>query len=324
VDQRVAQDRVTGDLSRMGSLDLSALSRRLPSRPLTRFAPSPTGYLHLGHVANAIYVWGIARALGGRVLLRMEDHDRGRCRPVYESAALEDLDWLGLEADLGLTDGLRDGPSAYRQSDCSSWYEDALGVLGERGRIFACDCSRKDIAAEAGDAFNEETVYPGRCRDRGLESAPRRGLRLRMEAGAERFVDGVLGEQSQEPALQCGDLLLRDRLGQWTYQLAVVVDDLRHGVDLVIRGEDLLSSTGRQLRVGRLLGRERPPVFLHHPLISKPDGAKLSKASGDTGIRELRRAGVRPAAVLGRAAWLTGLLEQPRDIGAAELPDLFS
>ncbi len=307
----------------MRSIDLAALRRRLPARPLTRFAPSPTGYLHLGHVANAVYVWGIARALDGRVLLRMEDHDRGRCRPAYEAAALEDLDWLGLVPDLGTTGEFRGGSSPYRQSDCSACYEEALEVLGERGRIFACDCSRKDIAADAGEVFNEETVYPGRCRDRALEPAPGRGLRLRMDSGSERFVDGRLGEQSQEPAAQCGDLLLRDRLGQWTYQLAVVVDDMRHGVDLVVRGEDLLSSTGRQLRIGRLLGREEPPVFVHHPLISKPDGAKLSKASGDTGIRELRRAGVRPPTVLGRAAWLTGLLDQPRDIGVEELRHLF-
>jgi glutamyl/glutaminyl-tRNA synthetase len=307
----------------MSSLDLTALARRLPARPLTRFAPSPTGYLHLGHVANAIYVWGIARALGGRVLLRMEDHDRGRCRPAYEAAALEDLAWLGLEPDAGATEQFPGGPSPYRQSDCSACYEDAMRLLGQRARIFACDCSRRDIALEAGDAFNEETVYPGRCRDRGLAPEPGRGLRLRMETGIERFLDGLLGEQSQVPAEQCGDLLLRDRQGQWTYQLAVVVDDLRHGVDLVIRGEDLLSSTGRQIRLARLLGRERPPVFLHHPLISKPDGAKLSKASGDTGIRELRRAGVRSATVLGRAAWMTGLLDRPRDVPAADLVELF-
>jgi glutamyl-Q tRNA(Asp) synthetase len=307
----------------MSSLDLTALARRLPARPLTRFAPSPTGYLHLGHVANAIYVWGIARALGGRVLLRMEDHDRGRCRPAYEAAALEDLAWLGLDPDVGATEEFSSGPSPYRQSDCSACYEDAMRLLAERARMFACDCSRRDIALEAGDTFDEETVYPGRCRDRGLAPERGRGLRLRMETGVERFPDGLLGEQSQVPAEQCGDLLLRDGQGQWTYQLAVVVDDLRHGVDLVIRGEDLLSSTGRQIRLARLLGRERPPVFLHHPLISKPDGAKLSKASGDTGIRELRRAGVRAAAVLGRAAWMTGLLDRPRDVPAADLGELF-
>jgi glutamyl-tRNA synthetase/glutamyl-Q tRNA(Asp) synthetase len=307
----------------MQSPDLAALAARLPARPLTRFAPSPTGYLHLGHVANAIYVWGIARALGGRVLLRMEDHDRTRCRPTYETATLEDLEWLGLEPDLGSPIDFRNGSSGYRQSDCAEVYEAALETLGRHGRLFACDCSRKDIAAEAGDPFNEETVYPGRCRERGLGPGPGRGLRLRLDAGVERFTDGLLGEQSQEPAAQCGDLLVRDRMGQWTYQFTVVVDDLRHGVDLVIRGADLLSSTGRQLRLGRVLGREGPPVFLHHPLISKPDGAKLSKASGDTGIRELRRTGLGPQAVLGRAAWLTGLLDQPRDLEAAALPDLF-
>jgi glutamyl/glutaminyl-tRNA synthetase len=307
----------------MRSLDLAPLATRLPAAPLTRFAPSPTGYLHLGHVANAIYVWGIARALGGRVLLRMEDHDRGRCRPEYEAAALEDLEWLGLEPDVGRPGEFRSGPSAYRQSDCSATYREALGGLDAQGRTFVCDCSRKDIAAEAGDPFNEETVYPGRCRDRGLAPDPGRGIRLRIEPGAERFVDGLLGELCQEPAAQCGDFLLRDRLGQWTYQLAVVVDDFRHHVDLVIRGEDLLSSTGRQLRLGRLLGREWPPVFLHHPLINKPDGAKLSKASGDAGVRELRRAGMRSATVLGRAAWLTGLLQEPRDVEVKELAELF-
>jgi len=103
----------------------------------------------------------------------------------------------------------------------------------------------------------------------------------------------------------------------------VVVDDERQGVDLVIRGEDLLSSTGRQLRLGRLLGRDRPPVFLHHPLIRKPDGAKLSKSSGDTGIGELRRAGATPGAVLGRAAWLTGLIAEPRELAPGDLPGLF-
>jgi glutamyl-Q tRNA(Asp) synthetase len=307
----------------MRSLDLSGLAARLPARPLTRFAPSPTGYLHLGHVANAIYVWGLARALGGRVLLRMEDHDRSRCRPAYETAALEDLEWLGLAPDVGQPGEFRSGPSSYRQSDCAETYEAALRTLGRHARVFGCNCSRKDIAAEAGDPFNEETAYPGRCRGRGLGPGPGRGLRVRMDPGTERFTDGLLGELSQEPAVQCGDLLLRDRMGHWTYQFAVVVDDLRHGVDLVIRGEDLLSSTGRQLRLGRLLGRDRPPVFLHHPLISKPDGAKLSKASGDTGIRELRRAGAAPSEVLGLAAWLTGLLDQPRDVAVGELADLF-
>ena len=140
-----------------------------------------------------------------------------------------------------------------------------------------------------------------------------------MEPGPETFTDALLGVVTQEPSEQCGDMLLRDRTGNWTYQFAVVVDDGRHDVDLVVRGEDLLSSTGRQIRLSRMLGRERPPVFLHHPLIRKEDGAKLSKSSGDTGVRELRRAGASPEMVLGRAAWQVGLLNRPKDVGAQDI-----
>jgi glutamyl-tRNA synthetase/glutamyl-Q tRNA(Asp) synthetase len=307
----------------MPPFDLDALARRLPGNPLTRFAPSPTGFLHLGHVANAVHVWGIARALGGKVLLRLEDHDRGRCHPEYEAAILEDLEWLGLEPDVGTVAELRSGPSSFRQSDCADEYEAALGRLRQAAHVFACDCSRRDIALEGGDRFNQETAYSGRCRERGLSPGVGRGIRVHLAPGAERFHDALLGEQVQEPAAQCGDLLVRDRLGRWTYQFTVVVDDLRHGVDLVVRGSDLLDSTGRQLRLGRLLRREPPPVFLHHRLIIKPGGAKLSKATGDTGIRELRRAGITPDTVLGRAAWLTGLLEQPGALRPGELARLF-
>jgi glutamyl/glutaminyl-tRNA synthetase len=307
----------------MPPIDVAALATRLPARPLTRFAPSPTGYLHLGHVVNAVYVWGLARALGGRVLLRLEDHDRTRCRPAYENALLADLDWLGLEPDLGRAAELRQGGSPYRQSDCGAIYETQLGRLRAAGLVFGCDCSRREVDAEAGGAFNRETRYPGRCRGRELAPDPGRGVRVRMEPGEECFVDAGLGELRQDPSAQCGDMLLRDRLGHWTYQFAVVVDDLRHGVDLVIRGADLVDSTGRQLRLARLLGGVRPPVFLHHPLVCKPDGAKLSKSAGDTGVRELRAAGVPAVEVLGRAAWMGGLLEHPRPLGVGDLPRLF-
>ncbi len=307
----------------MPPLALEALARRLPDRPLTRFAPSPTGYLHLGHAVNAVYVWGVARALGGRVLFRLEDHDRGRCRPEYESAVLDDLEWLGLEPDLAAPAELRRGPSPYRQSDCGGAYQEALDRLAAAGLVFGCECSRREIDAEAGDVFNRETRYPGRCRDRGLPLDGGRGVRLRVEPGLEPFEDARLGPQVQEPAEQCGDFLVRDRFGRWTYQFAVVVDDVRHGVDLVIRGEDLLESTGRQLMLGRLLGRKRPAVFLHHPLIFRPDGLKLSKANRDSGIRDLREAGLTRHEVLGRAAWLGGLLDRPRPVAPDDLADLF-
>ena len=147
---------------------------------------------------------------------------------------------------------------------------------------------------------------------------------MELGPGVERFEDGLLGPQAQEPAAQSGDLLLRDRLGNWTYQFAVVGDDLRQGVDLVVRGADLLDSTGRQLALGRLLGRPAPPVFLHHPLILKPSGEKLSKANRDTGLGELRARGWSPDRVLGEAAARGGLLPQARRLAADELARLFT
>ena len=295
-----------------------------PRRPLTRFAPAPTGYLHLGHAASAVWVWGIARALGGTVLLRIEDHDCGRFRPEYEQALLEDLEWLGLEPDLGLPTQYRAGRCEFRQSERGALYHQELAGLTGAGLIYACDCSRRRLRESVGDVPNAEAPYDGRCRDRGLAPAAGHGLRLRMEPGTERFVDLRLGAQAQDPSAQCGDLLVRDRLGQWTYQFAVTVDDWRQGVDLIVRGADLLESTGRQLRLARLLGRPSVPRFLHHPLILSASGAKLSKANRDTGLRDLRAGGVTPGEVLGAAAASTGLLAAPVALRAADLAELFA
>jgi len=264
----------------------------------TRFAPSPTGYLHLGHVVNAIYVWGLARALQGRVLLRIEDHDRIRSRRPFEDAILEDLAWLGFVPD----DGLR---PLRRQSDNDAAHLRALASLQATHHVFACDCSRKEIGGER---------YPGNCRHRRLQPGdvlpPGMGIRVVLDDEPERFDDLALGEIMQRPSEQCGDLLLRDRDGHWTYQFAVTVDDMNDGIDLVIRGQDLLSSTGRQIKLARMLGRASVPQFFHHPLIHKADGEKLSKASGDSGVRELRAAGARPSAVIGLAAAALGLIER--------------
>lgn len=257
---------------------------------VTRFAPSPTGYLHLGHVVNAIYVWRTARDAGGRVLLRMEDRDRVRCRPEYEAAILDDLDWLGFEPDEGRWPLLR-------QSDRAHLYAEALERLRATHHVYACDCSRRQMASEQ---------YDGHCRDRRLREGPGRGLRVRIEPGVERFEDLLLGPIEQTPADQCGDLLLRDRDGHWTYQFAVTVDDMLQGITHVIRGADLVASTGRQLRLARMLGRADRPVYLHHPLVLKPGGEKLSKGAADTGVRELRLGGASAAKVLALAAATAG------------------
>jgi glutamyl-tRNA synthetase/glutamyl-Q tRNA(Asp) synthetase len=287
--------------------DLTSAAALFRTPPITRFAPSPTGYLHLGHIVNAIYVWGVARALGGRVLLRIEDHDRIRSRPSFEAAILEDLEWLGFEPDSGLH-------PLHRQSEHHRSYQRALERLKVTEHVYACACSRRDIGGER---------YPGTCRARTIEEMEGHGIRVALDDRPERFRDLLLGPVEQVPAEQCGDLLLKDRDGQWTYQFAVTVDDLLHGVDLVIRGEDLLASTGRQIKLARLLGRDKPPCFLHHPLIVKDGGVKLSKAGGDTGVRELRLAGVPPSDVIGRAAAAAGLLETARSIAASDVVDLF-
>ncbi len=260
----------------------------------TRFAPAPTGWLHLGHVLNAEYVWGAARAQAGEVLLRIEDHDRERSRREYEAGILDDLDWLGYRPDIFPTDAFRAGRCAGRQSDRDGVYRDALETLRRRGLVYACDCTRRAVLSAAPGRAGTDTselYYPGTCRDRSLPLADGYGWRLRIDPGVETFDDVRLGMQRQDPAGQCGDVLLRDRLGNWTYQFAAAVDDWRQAIDLVIRGIDLLPSTGRQIRIARLLGRERPAAFLHHPLIMKSPDQKLSKSDGDTGVRDLRAQG---------------------------------
>ena len=267
----------------------------LPARPptgtRTRFAPAPTGWLHLGHVLNALYVWNTARAAGAGVLLRIEDHDRERSRREYERGILDDLDWLGFVPDVYPTDCFRAGKCPGRQSDRDDVYREAVAILHAKQLVYGCHCTRRALAAGADAPSGSERPYPGTCRDLGLPLDPGLGWRVRLEDRAEPFDDLMLGEQLQVPARQCGDLLIRDRLGNWTYQFAVTVDDWRQEIDLVIRGIDLLDSTGRQIQLARLLGRESPPAFFHHPLIMKSPHQKLSKSDRDTGIRDLRAAG---------------------------------
>lgn len=293
----------------------------------TRFAPAPTGRLHLGHVVNAMHVWGIARAYGGEVLLRIEDHDSMRCRPEFERALLDDLDWLGFTPDVGTTQSFRDGPHDLRQSDNAHRYEKALQRLGKADRHYGCVCSRRAIAESQGANSIGELRYPGTCATRDAREPAEAQItvarRFRVTDSLEQFSDLRLDGQQQHPASQCGDFLLRDRNGNFTYQFAVVVDDMEQRIDVVIRGEDLLTSTGRQLQLARTLGRSTPLQFLHHSLLLRPDGLKLSKSLGDTGVGELRAAGVSANDVLGRAAHASGLIERPIPLAMAELPDLF-
>jgi glutamyl-tRNA synthetase/glutamyl-Q tRNA(Asp) synthetase len=311
------------------------IASEIPRGFTTRFAPAPTGHLHLGHIVNAVWVWGLARAYDGQVLLRLEDHDRGRCRPEYEQSILEDLDWLGLAPDRPSTADFRRGPLPLRQSDNAARYAQRLLELEARGLGYPCICSRGDIErawaatwARENDGIplleGVELRYSGACRHRAHDPRSTAARRVVMDADDPvAFEDLRKGRQVQEPSQQCGDLLARDRNGNYTYQFCVTVDDQDQGVTLVIRGEDLLESTGRQILLARLLGRAVAPLYLHHPLVRHPDGRKLSKSAGDTGVRELRAFGATPAAVLGRAAQLGGLPHDGTPIAAADLARLF-
>lgn len=221
--------------------------------------------------------------------MRIEDHDGQRSRREYEAAILEDLGWLGLRWD----------GDVVRQSERRGLYESTLDHLRQCGLVYACDCSRRDIAAVSN--AGPELRYPGTCAAKDLAEAPGLALRVRLPRSEERFDDLLQGPQVQVPSEQCGDLLARDRHGFWTYQFAVTVDDMEQEITHVIRGVDLLESTGRQIQLARMLGRPVPPRYMHHPLVMKSPTQKLSKSDGDTGIRDMRASGMSPEQVLGLA-----------------------
>lgn len=279
----------------------------------TRFAPSLTGYLHLGHVLHMLYVWGLARKKGVKVIARIEDHDLARARPEYEASILANMKWLGFSPDVGIT--VNAPPSDYRQSDCLEYYEGMLETLQSRGLVYGCECSRRQIVEQQSDDQGE-LCYPGTCADKNL---PLKGhtVRFRVAPGAVSFFDLVRGECDQAPEEQCGDFSLRDCNGQWTYQFCVVCDDIRHGVSLVVRGEDLFSSTGRQIMLFDALG-EAPPIYFHHPLLRDEHGEKLSKRQRSESIGQLREDGCSAEEVIGRAAFVGGLISEYRPLTFSE------
>ncbi|MCK5675542.1 MAG: hypothetical protein KAH99_00845 [Verrucomicrobia bacterium] len=304
-------------------------------KTVTRFAPSLTGYLHLGHVLHMIHVWGVARAKDARVLARIEDHDRGRARPEYEAAILENMEWLGFVPDLGVSTATVGRPSEYRQSDCSDHYEKVLHGLVEKGLVYGCECSRKKImrvsnggtsSSVSADSVSpdcshtqfppqfNELCYPGTCSEKNL---PLKGntVRFRIPSGSVAFRDLTLGDCHQVPMGQCGDFSLRDRNGQWTYQFCCVCDDIRHGVNLVVRGKDILSSTGRQIQLFQAL-EAPPPTYLHHPLVCDESGGKLSKRQRSESIDQLREDGASADEIIGRAAFAGGLVPEPVPLSA--------
>ena len=275
-----------------------------------RFAPSPSGRMHLGNLFCALLSYLSVKSRGGEWILRIEDLDTARCRPDYARQVEEDLRWLGLAWDEGGSAGGPDAP--YFQSQRTALYEAALARLRGMGLVYPCFCTRAQLhAASAPHREDGLTVYPGTCR--GLtpediarrEAAGRKGaLRLRVPEETVTFTDGHLGEVTEYLPTDCGDFLLRRSDGLFAYQLAVVVDDAAMGITEVVRGADLLSSTPRQLLLYELLGWEAPEFF-HFPLLLSPDGRRLSKRDGDLGLAALRER-YTPEEIVGKLAYLAG------------------
>lgn len=296
--------------------------------PTGRFAPSPTGRMHLGNVYAALLSWLSVRSHGGRWILRIEDLDPQRSRPEYARQIEDDLRWLGLDWDEGGLDGLGDhGP--YVQSRRGEFYAEALRQLDKTGRLYPCTCTRADImASQAPHQSDGRIIYSRHCLPARLGgSATGSGGRpaaLRLFVGDEAvdFDDVVCGPQHVDLASTCGDFVVRRADGAWAYQLAVVVDDALMGVTEVARGNDLLLSAAQQIYLYRLLGHT-PPRFAHFPLLVNAEGRRLSKRDRSLSLAELRRDFTAPQ-LLGHLAKVIGLGDTDAPVTAVELLQGFS
>lgn len=289
-----------------------------------RFAPTPSGRMHLGNLLAALLAWLDARSGGGELVLRIEDLDTQRTSRLFAAQLLDDLRWLGLDWDQG---GLEPD---YRQSRRTACYEEAFRLLEERGLIYPCYCSRTErMAASAPHREDGAVVYSGRCfrltaAERAeLEGQDRRpAWRVRCPDLSVTVEDGNCGTYTENLARDCGDFIVRRSDGVFAYQLAVVVDDALMGVNHVVRGRDLLCSAPRQAWLHEVLGYP-PPRFFHTPLLLAPDGRRLAKRDHDLDMGALRER-YSPGELTGLLAWYAGLVDRPEKVTAAELVPLFS
>lgn len=294
-----------------------------------RYAPSPTGDLHLGNLRTALLAWLFVRCAGGQFVLRIEDLDRPRTRPGASEAMLRDLRWLGLDWDEGPDCG---GPYApYTQSERQEIYAYHLSRLQEAGLLYPCYCSRADLARAASAPQGDEGPrYPGTCRylteaQRRQREAGGRRPSLRFRVDDERavcFNDLLCGPQRELTQRAVGDFIVLRADGIYSYQFAVVVDDALMRINQVTRGVDLLSSTARQILLYEALGFP-VPAFAHVPLMMDAGGQRLAKRSQSAGLEPLRAAGASPADVVGRLAASCGLVPEGTSIGAWELVEKY-
>lgn len=279
-----------------------------------RFAPSPTGLLHLGNLRTALASWLSAKAQRGQWVLRVEDVDGPRCRPEWAELQIRDLATLGLESDAPLL----------WQSTRGRAYQAALTGLHEQRHLYPCRCTRKDLQLLASAPHAEDGLrpYPGTCRLRSLDRVGPEALRLRLPEGPVEWTDRLLGPQADDPGRSTGDPLLHRRDGVVAYHLAVVVDDAGQDVNEVVRGADLRSVTATQIRLQEALQLPRP-AYAHLGLVLAPDGSRLGKRAGALGLEALASRGIQAPKVLGWLGWSLGCLERPEPCSAAELIPAF-
>lgn len=294
--------------------------------PKGRFAPSPSGRMHLGNALCALLAWLFARSQGGSIVLRTEDLDPQRCRLEYALQMEEDFRWLGLDWDEG--GSLSGEATEYFQSRRSAFYENCLEILRQKVEIYPCFCTRAELHAAQAPHFSDgRFLYSGRCyhlteeQREVLAKSRRPALRIHVPKEIISFQDGLLGPCLEDVSTECGDFILRRSDGVFAYQLACACDDGAMGVTQVVRGRDLLSSTPQQIYLLRLLGYPEPRYY-HIPLLLSPDGIRLSKRDKALDLGELRRR-YSPQELIGLLAFLCGLLPQPEPASPQELLSVF-
>lgn len=285
-----------------------------------RFAPSPTGYIHLGNVWTAFLAWLQVRQQKGTLILRIEDIDEQRSKPEYTQALLEDLAWLGLDWDEGPGKGGPYGP--YIQQERYSLYEKALQELQAKHLLYPCYCSRARLQAIGAPHEGEHRLYDGHCY--GMPEEQRRQMdrkpswRVHVPHVSVSFTDGSYGPFSDYLPRVCGDFVVRRADGLYAYQLSVAVDDGSMGITHVLRGRDLLSSTAQQIWLMEVLGYT-PPSYTHVPMLIDASGNRLSKRQQGITVRSLRDRGVQADAILSALALAGGLVSERRLYHKGEL-----
>ncbi len=293
-----------------------------PHKPLVaRFAPSPTGRMHAGNIFASLMTWLLAKASGGRVVLRIEDLDKARSKPEYATQIMRDYEMLGLAWD--------DGP--YYQHDRDEAYQQAFDLLTQQNLVYPCFCTRADLHAQSAPHAGETFVYARTCRhlSDGERAAKTAALATQKRMPSQRlmvpdqdlcFEDLIQGPYSENLERDCGDFVVKRADGSFAYQLAVVVDDCAQGVILVSRGVDLLTSTPQQIYLQRLLGFPTP-FYAHLPLLIDETGRRLSKRNQDASLDHLLATCGSPEAIIGTLAALVGLIDSAEPITPQKLLD---